>query len=159
MNNTGSKGGSAMDPMLASQWQLLSGTGNMAHLSDFTYNYGAWNSLLQIRNTTSTDMAFRFDKSSNKLYVNISSSQPTSITVEYVKKIRDVTEFTSDYWIDNLTKLCVAITKVTLGRIRSRFTSTNSLWANGPQLLEGTAELTAIREFLSANTNLFYPID
>lgn len=152
---------STMDPMLAAQWQLISGTGSLANFNDYSYNYGAWNTLLQIKNTTSTDLAFRFDKQANKLYINISSSVPNKITLEYVKKLRDVTEITSDYWIDNLTKLCVAITKVTLGRIRSRYTSSNSLWAgDGQQLLEeGTTELVELRAFLSANTNLGYPID
>jgi hypothetical protein len=54
------------DPMYASQWQLLSGTGNMYNFNDYVYNYAAYNTLQQIRNTTSTDLAFRYDKSSNK---------------------------------------------------------------------------------------------
>ena len=47
-----------VDPMYASQWQLLTGTGNLYNFSDYAYNYASWNTLLQIRNTTSTDLIF-----------------------------------------------------------------------------------------------------
>lgn len=150
---------STADPMLASQWQLLSGTGNLLGYSDFAYNYSAYNTLLQIRNTTSTDLAFRFQE--NKLYVNIASNKPDKITIEYVKRLEDVSEITSDYWIDNLCRLCVALAKITLGRIRSRYTQSNSLYQqDGDTLLqEGNAELEELRTYLQANTQLVYPID
>ena len=45
--NTGT---TPVDPMLAQQWMLLSGVGTMQGMQDFTYDYGAWNTLLQIRN-------------------------------------------------------------------------------------------------------------
>ena len=66
---------SPADPMYASQWQLLSGVGNMYNFNDYVYNYAAYNTLLQIRNTTSTDLAFRYDKSSNKLYEFMKSNK------------------------------------------------------------------------------------
>ena len=56
---------STSDPMQVAQWQLLSGMGNLMYFQDAVYNYGAWNTLQQIKNTTSTDLAFRFDKDSN----------------------------------------------------------------------------------------------
>ena len=62
---------STSDPMQVAQWQLLSGMGNLMYFQDAVYNYGAWNTLQQIKNTTSTDLAFRFDKDSNKLYINV----------------------------------------------------------------------------------------
>lgn len=150
-----------LDPMYASQWQLLSGMGNAGSISDYTYNYASWNTLLQIRNTTSTDLAFRFDKSSNLLYINVSTNIPESITVEYVPRYDDVSQITSDYWIDILIRLSVALTKVTVGRVRSKFKQSNALWTlDGDQLLEeGNAELTQIREKLEASSNLCYPID
>jgi hypothetical protein len=149
------------DPMYASQWQLLSGTGNMYNFNDYVYNYAAYNTLQQIRNTTSTDLAFRYDKSSNKLYINIATSKPQSVTIEYVPRYKDVSEITSDYWIDIIVRLATAIAKVTLGRIRTRYTQSNALWAqDGQQMLdEGNAELTDIREKLQASTQLCYPID
>lgn len=150
-----------VDPMYASQWQLLHGMGNIDRISDYTYNYASWNTLLQIRNTTSTDLAFRYDKSSNLLYINISSNYPAQITVEYVPRFNDVSEIVSDYWIDMLVKLSAALTKVTVGRVRSKFTQSNALWTmDGPTLLEeGNTELTALREELKASTQLCYPID
>ena len=152
---------SPADPMYASQWQLLSGTGNMYNFNDYVYNYSAYNTLQQIRNTTSTDLAFRYDKSSNKLYINIATSKPKNITIEYVPRFKDVSEINSDYWIDIIVRLATAIAKVSLGRIRTRYTQSNALWTqDGQQMLEeGTSELNDIREKLQASTQLCYPID
>jgi hypothetical protein len=160
-NETESEGSTPADPMYASQWQLLSGTGNMYNFNDYVYNYSAYNTLQQIRNTTSTDLAFRYDKSSNKLYINIATSKPQSITIEYVPKYNDVSEITSDYWIDIIVRLATALAKVTLGRIRTRYTQSNALWTQDGQTMldEGNQELTDIREKLQTSTQLCYPID
>lgn len=160
-DSDGANGASPADPMYASQWQLLSGTGNMYNFNDYVYNYAAYNTLQQIRNTTSTDLAFRYDKSSNQLYINIATSKPQNITIEYVPVFNDVSEIKSDYWIDIIVRLATAIAKVTLGRIRSRYTQSNALWTqDGQQMLdEGNQELTDIREKLQASTQLCYPID
>lgn len=149
------------DPMYASQWQLLGGTSSMRNFQDYMYNYGAWNTLLQIRNTTSTDLAFLYDKDSNKLYINIASNLPSNITVAYIPRYDDVTEITSDYWIDMFVQLAVANAKVVVGRIRSKYSQSNALWGlDGESILnEGTNELTNIREHLKANTQLVYGID
>lgn len=150
-----------VDPMYASQWQLLSGAGNIDNFTNYALNYASWNTMLQIRNTISTDLAFRFDRSSNRLYINVSNNLPTNITIEYVPIFNDVEEITSDYWIDILVRLSVALAKVTVGRIRSRFTQSNALWTqDGERILEeGNAELAEIREHLVANTQLAYGID
>lgn len=150
-----------MDPMYATQWQLLSTTGNIANVNDYAYNFAAWNTLLQMRNTTSTDLAFLYDKMSNNLYVNISSSVPKSITVLYIPRFDSVDDITSDFWIDNLVKLSVALAKVTVGRVRTKFKQTNALWTlDGDTLLEeGKTELAALREELKASTQLVYGID
>ncbi len=150
-----------VDPMYVAQWQLLGGTSNMRNFQDYMYNYGAWNTLLQMRNTTSTDLAYRYDKSSNKLYINVASNLPSRITIEYVPRYDDVSEIVSDYWIDMLVRLCVANAKVIVGRIRSRYSQSNALWAqDGDTILnEGNAELAEIREHLVTNTQLVYGID
>ena len=152
---------SPADPMYASQWQLLSGTGNMYNFNDYVYNYAAYNTLQQIRNTTSTDLAFRYDKPSNKLYINMATNKPKDITIEYIPRFNDVSEITSDYWIDIIIRLATAVAKVTLGRIRTRFTQSNALWTqDGEKMLEeGNQELADIREKLQASTQLCYPID
>lgn len=150
-----------VDPMYASQWQLISGTGTLSGFQDYIYNYSAWNTLQQIRNTASTDLAFRFDKSANKLYINVSLGTPTNITIEYIPRYDDVSEITSDYWIDLLLKMSLAMCKIVVGRIRSRYTQSNALWLqDGTTMLdEGNNELNLIRERLERDANLLYPID
>ncbi|MBO7734835.1 MAG: hypothetical protein J6S67_19905 [Methanobrevibacter sp.] len=156
-----SEGTYPVDPMLASQWQLLSGVGNLYNFQDYVLNYASWNTILQIRNTTSTDLAFRWDRSSNKLYINIATSAPAYITIEFIPRYNDVSEVVSDYWIDVIMKLSVALTKVILGRIRGRYTQTNALWLQDAQTMleEGNAELRELREHLLNNAMLPYPID
>ncbi len=153
--------GTSTDPMQVAQWQLLSGMGNLMYFQDAVYNYGAWTTLQQIRNTTSTDLAFRFDKDSSKLYINVPSGTPTNITVEYVPIIHDIEEIKSPYWVDMLMRLAVALTKVTVGRIRTRYTQSNALWqGDGDTILnEGKEELNSLREMLLQNSELTYPID
>lgn len=150
-----------MDPMQVSQWQLLSGTGNMYNFQDYVYNYLSWNTLLQIRNTTSTDLAFIFDKASNKLYINTSSDTPTYITIEYVPRYDTVEEVTSDFWIDVVMQMAIALTKITLGRIRTRYTQSNALWQqDGDTILqEGNTEYHTLQDYLRQNTQLTYGID
>ena len=152
---------SVQDPMMVQQWQLLAGNGNVLSMQDYALNYAAWSTSLQTRNTLSTDLAFRYDRNTNKLYVNTSSGTPALITIEYVPRYDFVEQINSDYWIDILTRLSVALTKVTLGRIRSRYTQSGALWVqDGETLLsEGNEELNSLREHLIANTQLVYPVD
>lgn len=161
VGDTSSSTGISVDPMYVAQWQLLGGTSNMRNFQDYMYNYGSWNTLLQLRNTTSTDLAYRYDKASNKLYINVASNLPGTITIEYVPRYDDVDEIVSDYWIDMLVRLCVANAKVIVGRIRTRYGQANALWTqDGETLLsEGNAELAEIREHLVSNTQLVYGID
>ena len=87
---------------------------DIVNINDWVYNYSAWNTALQIRNTMSTDLIFRFDKSTNKLYINCAFDVPENITIEYVPQYQDVSEIKSDYWIDILIRLSIALTKVTI---------------------------------------------
>ena len=153
--------GASTDPMSMSYWQMLSPSGNINRFQNYMYNYMSWNTLLQMRNTTSTDLAFRFDKSTCKLYINIANDKPTKITVEYVPEYQDVSEIVSDYWIDQLMKMCIAYTKIVVGRVRSRYTQSGALWQQDGEtiLQEGLQELRELREYLSQNSQLVYPID
>ena len=107
-----------------------------------------------MRNTMSTDLAFRYDRYTNKFYINTVDGHPSMITIEYVPRFDNVEEILSDFWIDMIIRLSVALTKVTLGRIRSRYVQSNALWSqDGDTLLqEGNAELTDLREKLVAST-------
>lgn len=161
MVDVGEESGGVMDPMYASQWQILSGLGNVSNLSSYAYNYASWNTILQIKNTTSTDLAHYYDKISNKLYINISSNLPEKITILYIPRFDDVSQITSDFWTDVLIRMAVATTKITVGRVRSKFKQSNALWSlDGDQILqEGTTELTSLREELRSSTQLVYGID
>lgn len=160
-NTDGFIEGSAIDPMYVQRWMAFSSGGTMYNLNNYLLNYMSYNTLLQMRNTTTTDMAFRVDKQSNKLYINCGYDSPKNVTIEYVPIYEDVSEITSDYWIDILERLSLALTKVVLGRIRTRFTQSNALWTqDGERLLEeGNTELANLREILRTNSTLFYPVD
>lgn len=148
------------DPIYASQWALLSTGGNLLS-TDYVYNYAAWNTTMQIRNTLATDLSFIYDANTNKLYITVSTGIPDRVTIEYIPRYEDVSDVKSDFWIDVLTRLAIAKTKIALGRIRTRYTQSNALWTqDGETILEeGNTELNSLREYLRANTNLSYPID
>lgn len=150
-----------VDPMWLQQWQLMGGAGEIQYLSNFQSNYGAWNTLLQIRNTISTDLSYYFDKSKNLLYINTIDNIPQCITIEFIPIYNSVADIKTDYWIDLTMRLAVALGKVALGHIRTRFTQSNALWTqNGDSILqEGKDELQAVRQHLEENSQLTYPMD
>ena len=152
---------STADPLYAQTWQAFTTGGNMYNLNNYLMNYISFNTLLQMRSTLSTELTFKEDKSANKLYINSAYDIPTSITIEYIPVYTDVEQITSDYWIDILKRLALAMVKVALGRIRTRFTQSNALWAqDGETLLnEGNEELKELRELLRTNSTYFYPLD
>lgn len=160
VNSNSDVGQTFSDPLQLAQWQVLAGLGNMNQMQNYMYNYAAWSTTMQIRNTLSTDLAFRYDKDSNKIYINTTIGTPRDITIEYIPRFDDVKEIKSDYWIDILVRLCVALTKVTVGRIRTRYTQSNALWQQDTGILdEGNAELSELRQQLEQNSQLVYPID
>ena len=149
------------DPIQMAQFAIFSNGGTMYNLQDYVMNYASWMSMYQMKNTMSTDMAFREDRHNKKLYINKAMSTPTMVTIEYIPKLTDVEDIKSDYWIDILIKYCVALTKVVLGRIRTRFNQSNALWTqDGDKILEeGNTELKELRELLRLNSNMTYLID
>lgn len=153
--------GSAIDPMYVQRWMAFSAGGTMYNLNNYLLNYMSYNTLLQMRNTTTTDMAFKIDKTADKLYINAGYDYPSRVTLEYVPIYDTVEEITSDYWIDILERYALAMTKTILGRIRTRYTQSNALWTqDGERMLEeGNNELSALREILRTNSTLFYPVD
>ena len=152
---------SEVDPMYAQTWSVFSSGGTMYNLQNYVMNYLAFNTLLQMRNTGSTDMSFKEDKHECKLYINSAYSHPDYISIEYVPLFKNVEEVTSDYWIDILKRLSLALVKIALGRIRTYSIQTNALWQlDGEKLLtEGTEEYKALQEILRTNSTLFYPLD
>lgn len=150
----------AADPVYMAQFAIFSNGGTMYNLQDYVMNYASWMTLGKIRNTISTELSFKEDRHNKKLYIN-SYQAPSMITIEYIPKLTSVEDIQSDYWIDILIKLCVAMTKVVLGRIRTRFTQSNALWTqDGDKILEeGNTELKELREILRINSNLIMLTD
>ena len=161
LGGTTTANSSSYDPMQVAQWQLIAGMGNLSHFQDAVYNYASWTTLQQLRNTTSTDLAFKYDKYNKKLYINTSVGIPENITIEYIPIIKTVEDIKSEYWEDMLIRLSLALTKVTVGRIRTRYTQSNALWTqDGDTILqEGQEELKELRQMMLDNSDLFYPID
>jgi len=157
----GGGGQGIIDPMYVQTWMAFTNGGTMYNLNDYLLNYLSYNTLLQIRNTTSTDMAFLQDHQANKLYINGGFDKPTMVTIAYVPVFTDVDQVKSDYWIDIILRMSVAMTKQILGRIRTRYVQSNPLWTqDGATLLEeGNKELTDIREKLATNSQIILPRD
>ena len=160
-NSSDVSSAATMDPLYAQQFMIFGNAGTMFNLQDYVMNYAAWNTLLQTKNTMSTDMSFREDKHNHKLYINSSMTSSGSVTIEFIPKLNSVEDIQSDYWQDILIRMSVALTKITLGRIRTRFTQSNALWAqDGEKLLEeGNTTYKELQEVLRTNSNLIYVID
>lgn len=69
----------------------------MYNLQNYVMNYLSYNTLLQMRNTLSTDLDFKEDKAGNKLYINAAYSDMQAITIEYVPTYHTVEQITSSY--------------------------------------------------------------
>ena len=148
------------DPVHMAQFAIFSNGGTMYNLQDYVMNYASWMTLGKIRNTISTELSFKEDRHNKKLYIN-NYQAPSMITIEYIPKLSSVEDIQSDYWIDILIKYCVALTKIVLGRIRTRFTQSNALWTqDGDKILEeGNTELKELREILRVNSNMVFLLD
>ena len=148
------------DPVQMAQFAIFSNGGTMYNLNDYIMNYTSWLTMYKIKNTMSTDLSFKEDRHNKKLYIN-NYNAPSMITIEYIPKLKSVEDIQSDYWIDILIKYCVALTKVILGRIRTRFNQANALWTqDGDKILEeGNTELKELREILRVNSNMVYLLD
>ena len=152
---------SGVDPVQVGLWQLTPNTGNMYNFTDYVSRFASWSTMQQIGNTLSTDLAYYYEDDTKQLYINTSLDQGSAVTIEYVPRFDSVDQIKSDYWIDVLMRMSKAIAKITVGRIRSKYTQTNALWQNdGANILaEGTAELEELRTQLKHDTQLIFPID
>lgn len=148
------------DPIQMAQFAIFSNGGTMYNLNDYVMNYSSWMTMYKIKNTMSTELSFKEDRHNKKLYIN-NYNAPSMVTIEYIPKLTSVEDIQSDYWIDILIKYCVALTKIVLGRIRTRFTQSNALWTqDGDKILEeGNTELKELREILRVNSNMTFLLD
>ena len=154
-------GRGTVDPVYMSIIQNMANPNGAHGLTDFVYNFGAFNSALQIQNTLSTDLLFRFDKSTSKLYINCTFNMPSKITIEYIPRYDSVEEITSDYWQDVLFRLSLGLTREILGELRTRYVQSGALFTQDGEsmLAQGRAEVSEIREKLEKYHNLIYGID
>lgn len=131
----------------------LSNVTGMYKLDDYT------NALLIKRNlsTLATDMDFVWDKPNRKLFLAANPNQPNKVTINFKPEYYSVDDIREQYWETQLRKLALAECKIVLGRIRGKYTSSSSKYQlDGPTLLaEGNAELTAIRQELDNNKDIF----
>lgn len=150
-----------VDPMYSQMWMAFTNGGTMYNLNDYVLNYLSYNTLLQMRNTTTTDLAFKQDHQAKKLYINRGFDRPVAITIEYVPIFEKVEDVRSDYWVDIIQRMAIAQTKIILGRVRGRYKQSNALWTqDSDELLnEGNEEIKTLRELLRVNSQIIYPID
>lgn len=126
-------------------------------LSDYTYR----TQMSQLKSTITTDLDFTFDKEDQKLYINTYYPRPQKVTLAYIPEFKDVSEVREQYWVNFILRLALALTKESLGRIRSKYELSSSLYKlDGNQLVaEGIAERDAIRQELNENSDIVFPID
>lgn len=107
--------------------------------------------MAQVRNTLSTDFQWRYDSNNQVIYCTHRDPRPAQVTIRYVPDYQDVSEITSEIWIDYLVRMSEANMKKALGRARSKYTIPDSnVTLDGEALLaEANAELEAIREELN----------
>lgn len=112
-------------------------------------------------NALSTDLDFRFEKDEQKLYVTCNATRPTTLTIEYMPEYTNVDDIKEPYWQNYLKRFSLAMTKVILGRIRSKYTLNSSQYSlDGDTMLsEGNQELSEIRTVLQENNDSLFVID
>lgn len=124
-------------------------------------DYRSYLRIKQVKNTLVTDLNYRWDDFSKRLYIQASHPRPDKITIVYIPLIDSIEDLTSSYWQDILMRLSLALAKQTLGRVRGKYVLNNALYSlDADQLLaEGNEELAILRESLQANSDMVLPID
>lgn len=112
-------------------------------------------------NAISTDLDFRFEKDEQKLYVTCNAVKPKSLTIDYMPEYTCVDDIKESYWQNYLKRFSLAMTKVILGRIRSKYSLNSSQYSlDGDTMLsEGNSELQEIRSTLQNNNDSLFVID
>lgn len=153
--------GLAIDPMYSQWWAALSGGfGTSYNYNNAMMNLASWTTMLQIRNTISTDLQFDVDQYHEKLYISCAYDFPPKITIEYVPIYDSLESIHSEYWLNIIEKYASALVKVTIGNLRTYATQTNAIWSvagSGETLLQqGTQEIADLETDLKNNVSLIY---
>lgn len=154
-----------VDPMQFMMWRVFSNNGNMENVQNYTLNFMSYSTLMQMRNTVSTDLLFKEGFNAitkhRELYINFSAQRPATITIEYIPKLLNVEQVRSDYWQDILRRMSLAMVKIGLGRIRTKYKQSSPLYEMDGDIMleEGNTELKELREVLRTNSTMFFPVD
>lgn len=124
------------------------------------FDISTYSNALQVKrnlNILSTDMEFVWDKENRKLYVTANPNVPSYVTINFKPEYFSVEDIREQHWETQLRKLALGMTKIVLGRIRSKYTSNSAKFQlDGNTLLaEGNAEVQAVRQFLDENKDVF----
>lgn len=111
--------------------------------------------MAQVRNTLGTDFQWKYDPNNQVVYCVHRDPRPGAVTIRYVPDYQDVSEITSETWINYLIRMSEANMKKALGRSRSKYKVEGSnVSLDGEALLaEANAELEAIRQELEGRRN------
>lgn len=124
------------------------------------FDISTYSNALQVKrnlNILATDMDFVWDKPNNKLYLTANPNVPSYVTINFKPEYYSVEDIREQHWETQLRKLALGMTKIVLGRIRSKYTSNSAKFQlDGTTLLtEGNAEVQAVRQFLDENKDVF----
>ena len=135
--------------------------GNWALQSNYAERVANAMLIHQNKSMLSTDLDFNYDKKNYKLYIHVQQLHPRAITIAYSPEYNTVEDIYEPFWQEKLRRLALALTKEILGRIRSKYTPSNSTYQlDGNTLLsEAQAELSDIRSFLDTNSDVLFPMD
>lgn len=103
-----------------------------------------------------------FYQDGDELYIDLTGAGAGgSITIEYIPDYQDVSEITEPFWVNFILNMALALTKVALGRARSKYNISGLPYElDGDTLLsEGTTELEQLNEQLRELSDIWYVID
>lgn len=96
IGSSATAGSGMADPMYMSQMAMYN-LGSSYYSNSWIYNFSNYTQLQRIQNTLSTDLQFRQDLKEHKLYVNYAQGIPSSVCIEYVPRLTDVSEVQGEY--------------------------------------------------------------
>lgn len=156
----------AVDRVTRTNDSILSGTSYLVPIAMYPNTYSGIydvqdyaNALMVKRNLNilSTDMDYHWDKPNRKLYVAANPQVPSFVTISFKPEMYSCEDIREQYWETQLRKLALAMAKIVVGRIRSKYTPNNATFGlDGATLLaEGNSELQAVRQYLDDNRDNF----
>lgn len=109
----------------------------------------------------SGDIDFDYDSEEEILYVDTGNSGTDALTIEYIPNYDDVSQISEPFWINFILNYAVALTKIALGRARSKYRLNDLPYEmDGDTLLqEGNQELENLQNDLKELDDLNYFLD